>query len=106
MRFHLVGAVDVDEHFGRRVQIDHRDAVLAQALRGRLGTRHRRVEMPRSDANASMKRFAVEPVPTPTMLSLRSRGLIIVIAASAAARLNSSAPVRAGVRVDVIGLPL
>jgi hypothetical protein len=38
-----------------------------------------------------MKKFAVDPVPTPTTLSLRNRGLISVIAASAAAILNASA---------------
>jgi len=38
-----------------------------------------------------MKAFAVDPVPTPTTLSLRKRGLIIAIAASAAARFYASA---------------
>ena len=46
---------------------------------------------PRNVANASMNAFAVDPVPTPTTLSLRKRGLIIATAASAAARLNASA---------------
>jgi hypothetical protein len=68
VRGDLVGAVDVDFHLAGLVQVDDADAVLFQALGGghRLEATAASI-FPLMWANSSMKKLAVEPVPTPMM---------------------------------------
>jgi FAD/FMN-containing dehydrogenase len=64
----LVGAVDVELQLAHAVQLIHRDAVALEALGGGFGAGDGAVERGLVLASRSMKKLAVEPVPTPTML--------------------------------------